>query len=116
MLGFLTSKRIRGYTVFVNHTSDYVYVHLMRYFTLEETLLAKRTWEKLLSQADHTMKHYHEDNGRFSDEGFKDDLNDKDQTITFCGVGAHHQNGIVESKNKILKEGAITLLLHVIHM
>ena len=66
--------------------------------------------------AGHTMKHYHADNGRFADEGFKNDLNDKDQTITFCGVGAHHQNGIVESKNRTLTEGARTLLLHAIRM
>ena len=53
---------------------------------------------------------------RVLNRGFKNDLNDKDQTITFCGVGAHHQNGIVESKNRILTEGARTLLLHVIRI
>ena len=48
---FLTIKGIWGYTVFiVNHASDYVYVHLMRDFTLEETLLAKRAWEKTIIQ------------------------------------------------------------------
>ena len=62
------------------------------------------------------MKHYHADNGRFTNEGFENDLDDKDQTMTFCGVGAHHQNGIVESKNRILTEGARTLLLHAICM
>ena len=56
-------------------------------------------WEKLLSQTGHTMKHYHADNSRFADEGFKGDLNNKDEIINFCEVGAHHQNGIVESKN-----------------
>ena len=37
----LTSKRIWGATTFVDHISDYVYVHLMRDLTLDETLLAK---------------------------------------------------------------------------
>ena len=36
--------------------------------------------------------------------------------MTFCGVGAHHQNDIIESKNKILTTGARTLLLHGIRM
>ena len=34
MSGFLTSKRIWGCTTFVDHVSDYVYVHLMKYLTL----------------------------------------------------------------------------------
>lgn len=58
------------------------------------------------------IKHYHDDNGRFSDNGFIDDINQKDQKITFCGVGSHHQNSIVENKNKILNTGARMLLLH----
>ena len=31
-------------------------------------------------------------------------------------MGAHHQNGIIENKNKILTTGARTLLLHGIRM
>jgi len=59
MAGFLTSNRIWGTTNFCDHTSDFVYVHLMRNFTLEETLLAKRAYEKVLRQAGRTAKHYH---------------------------------------------------------
>ncbi len=32
--------------------------------------------------------------------------------ITFCGVGAHHQNGIAESHLKTLTLTSRTLLLH----
>ena len=88
----------------------------MRDLTLAETLLAKAAWEKVLSQAGRQVKHYHADNGRFADNGFIDAINSKDQKITFCGVGAHHQNGIVENKNKILTQGARTLLLHGMRM
>ena len=116
MAGFLTSDRLWGCTTFVDHVSDYVYVHLMRDLTLAETLLAKAAWEKVLSQAGRQVKHYHADNGRFADNGFIDAINSKDQKITFCGVGAHHQNGIVENKNKILTQGARTLLLHGMRM
>ena len=58
------------------------------------------------------IKHYQDDNGRFSDNGFIDDINQKDQKITFCGVGSHHQNSFFENKNKILNTGARMLLLH----
>ena len=39
---------------------------------------------------------YHADNGRFAESSFRDAVDDSNQTITFCGVGAHHQNAIVE--------------------
>ena len=46
MSGLLISKRIWGYTTFVDHVSDYVYVHLMKQLALDETLLAKEALEK----------------------------------------------------------------------
>ena len=88
----------------------------MRDLSLPETLLAKEALEKLMAQARWMFKHYQADNVRFSDNGFIDDVNQKDQKITFFGIGAHHQNGIVKSKNKILTTGARTLLLHDMRM
>ena len=84
----------------------------MRDLSLTETLLAKSAMEKVMAQAGRTVKNYHADNGRFSDNGFIGAVNGKDQKITFCGVGAHQQNGIIENKNKILTTGGRTLLLH----
>ena len=78
-----------GATTFVDHVSDYVYVHLMRDLTLDETLLAKEAMEKVMAQAGRNIKHYHADNGRFADNGFIDAVNSKVQNITFCGAGAH---------------------------
>ena len=51
MSGFLTSQHLWGCTNFVDHVSDYVYVQIMRDLGLEETLLAKADWTKVLSQA-----------------------------------------------------------------
>jgi hypothetical protein len=116
MAGALTSRRIWGCTNFVDHVSDFVYVHLMQDLTLDETLLSKVAFEKICDRAGRTVKHYQADNGRFADKAFLDDCNSKNQTITFCGVGAHHQNGIVENKNKQLTQGARTLLLHGMRM
>ena len=48
-----------------------------------------------MAQAGQTVKHYHDNNGRFSDNGFIDAVNGKDQKITFCVVDAHNQNGII---------------------
>ncbi|KAL7535272.1 hypothetical protein ACHAWF_005115 [Thalassiosira exigua] len=105
MSGFLTSKQIWGCTTFVDHVSDYVYVHL----TCVSLHLRRHYSQKLLGKSlsgKQAEDHYHADNGRFADNCFVDMCNDKDQTLTFCGVGAHHQNGIFENKNKILTQGA----------
>jgi hypothetical protein len=92
MAGFLTSKRIWGCTTFVDHVSDYIYVHfnvhLMKDFTTNETLLAKLAFEKLCAKADCSVKHYKADNGRFSDNEFLAACNNLDQTIEF-GELAH---------------------------
>ena len=69
-----------------------------------------------MAQAGRNVKHYHADNGRFADNSFIDAINTKYQKITFCGVGAHHQNGIIENKSKMLTLGACTLLLHGMRM
>ena len=115
MSGFLTSRRIWGCTTFCDHVSDFVYVYLMRDFTFEEMLLAVKAFEKTLTQADRLVSHYHADNGIFANNNFLESINKKDQKITFCAVGAHHQNEITENKNKMLTISGQTLLLHVIH-
>ena len=69
-----------------------------------------------MAQARQTVKHYTADNGRFADNGFIEAINQKYQNITLCRVGVHHQNGIVENKNKILTTSTRTFLLHGIIM
>ena len=88
----------------------------MRYLSPAETLLEKAVMEKTMSQACRTILQYHANNGRFANNGFVEAINIKDRNITFCGVGAHHQNGIFENKNKLLTNGARTQLLHSIRM
>ena len=110
--GFLTNQILLGATTFVDHVSNYMYVHLMRDLSLTTTLIEKSAMEKVMAQAGRTVNHYHTDNGRFSDNGFIDAINGKDHKITLCGIGVHHQNVIIENKNKILTTGGCTLLLH----
>ena len=58
------------------------------------------------------LKSYHVDNLRFNDNNFKASCINANQQITYCGVGAHHQNAVAESKVKELSNGARTVLLH----
>ncbi len=74
-----------------------------------ETLLAKLAFKKLCARADYSVKHYQADNGQFSDKEFLAACNKLNQTIEFCGVGAHHQNGIIKNRNKQLTQTARVL-------
>ena len=42
----LNIQRLCGYTTFMEHVSEYVYVHLMRDLSLSETLRAKESLGK----------------------------------------------------------------------
>jgi len=112
MSGSLTRARIWAVNVFVDHMSDLVYVHLMRSTTQEETLAAKTAYERYGATHGVTIKRYHADNGRYAEQPFRDACAQANQELTFCGVGAHHQNGIAENHVKQLTLGARTLLLH----
>jgi hypothetical protein len=104
--GKLTCMQINGATVIVDHYSDHIYPFLMRNLSLKETLLKKKAYECFLSSIGVTAKAYHADNGWFADKGFKDNYAMSNQSITFCGVGGHHQDGIAERKIKELTLGA----------
>jgi hypothetical protein len=93
-----------------------MFMYLMKDLTLSETLLAKHAYERFLALLGVESKAYHADNGQFADEGFRDDCASSNQTITFCGVGSHHQNGIAERKIKNNLVGGQTLLLHAKRM
>ena len=116
MSGFFTSRRIWGCTTFCDHVSDFVYVHPMQDYTVDKTILAVKAFKKVMAQANRTVKHYHTNNGAFAHKGFLGEVNRKAQKITFCAVGVHHQNGIIDNKNKMLTLAARTLLLHGIRM
>ncbi len=112
MAGFLTNLRIWEATIFVDHYSDYVYVALMQDLGLDKTLLAKSAFERHANDGGVSITSYRADNGRFADAGFQKAIKDANQSITFCEVGAHNKNGIVERCIKELTLISRTLLLH----
>jgi Reverse transcriptase (RNA-dependent DNA polymerase) len=58
------------------------------------------------------VKHYHADNGIFAEKEFVHAVERDGQTISYCGVNAHHQNGKAEKKIRDLQDLARTMLLH----
>ncbi len=110
--GTLTTDRIWGATCFSDHYSGFRYSHLMRNFTAEATIEAKQAFEKFSQAHGVDIAHYHADNGRFAEVLFRQEVDMCGQKITYCGVGAHHQNGIVERAIQDATFDARTLLLH----
>ena len=63
--GWLTRKRYRYATVFVDHQGNFDYIHPQMTLSSEESLKAKSTFENIASTHGIKIKHYHADNGRF---------------------------------------------------
>jgi uncharacterized protein with PIN domain len=67
----------------------------MTNMTSQETVEAKQAFEQFTANHGVAIKHYHADNGRFADNAFKQHCKQYNQTISYCGVNAHFQNGMV---------------------
>lgn len=106
-----TTAKYIGATVFVDHATGFTYVHLLKDFTGEENLEAKNAYETKAAEYGVRVRNYHGDNGRFSETLWLSDAAEKNQNVSFCGVGSHHQNGIAEKKIRDLTEYARTLLV-----
>jgi transposase InsO family protein len=110
--GSLTRKRIVGSSVYVDHGSDLSYIYHHTSMSSEEALKGKESFEQFAKTHGVHIKHYHVDNGRFKDNLFMKAIERNNQTISFSGVGAHHQNGIAEKRIGDLQRRATALLLH----
>ena len=110
--GFLTKKRFHFATVFVDQATDLSYVHLQQSSNSVETIQAKEAFESYARERGVLIKHYHADNGRFAEQAFMSHIREQGQTISFCGVNAHHQNGVAEKRIRDLQEATRSLLIH----
>ena len=113
--GRLTTSRYKVATVFVDHYSDIDYVHVQETTSAEDTLEAKARFERFAQERGVVIRHYHADNGIFASNGFRESVRDCGQTISFCGVGAHHQNGIAERRIQDLTDSARASMAHAAH-
>ena len=54
---------------------------------------------------------YRADNHIFNSSAYLDDCNSLQQTMDFCGVRAHHQNGVAERSIQTITSWARTLII-----
>jgi hypothetical protein len=112
MDGRHTRDRISGGCVFIDNDSRYSYTHLQTSIDGVQTLEAKQGFEHHANTNGVAIKSYHADNGIFAEKFFRDQVQADGQRISYCAVGAHHQNGIIERHIGTLTHGARTNLLH----
>ena len=112
MKGNPTLQRYRCATIYIDHYSRLSYVHLQKQLTSEETVQGKVAFEKFCEARGVTVRHYHADNGRFADKGFVNHVSSNRQSISYCGVNAHFQNGMAEKRIRDLQDQTTTMLLH----
>jgi hypothetical protein len=113
--GWLTKKRYQAATIFVDHFSSLSYIFLQKSTNAEETLAAKISFERYAERHGVKVQAYQADNGRFAETTFMKAIKDAGQTITFCGVNAHFQNGVAERRIRSLQDQARTMLIHAQH-
>jgi hypothetical protein len=106
--GYLTRKRYRAATVFVDHWSELSYKHLQNSTNAEVNMEAKVEFERYAAKTNIKVRHYHADNGRWGKILFKNEV----QKQTFCGVNDHFQNGVAERQIRTLQDQARAVLAH----
>ena len=60
----------------------------------------------------HAIIAYCADNGIFAGNAFKTKITNNEQSISYCGVGGHHQNALAEIHIGILCQNVLAMLLH----
>ena len=112
MTGFLTTKRYKYATVYVDQYSRIGYIHLQKTASAEETVEGKQAFEAFAKRNGVRIENYHADNGIFKARMWTDACVKAGQGLTFAGVNAHHQNGVAERRIKEIQEMARTMLIH----
>jgi hypothetical protein len=111
--GSPTTSFFHAGTLLVDHASRLLHFTPHISTGAKEAVSAKHRFELFASSFNRPIKKYHADNGIFATKLFRDSCTKNHQQITFCGVDAHHQNGIAEWYIRTITEQARTMLVHV---
>ena len=84
----------------MDHASDFTFNFTQTSTAAEQTVEGKHKFETLAKSCGISIRHYHADNKIFASQAFKESFIAAQQTQSYCGVNAHHQNGVAERKIK----------------
>ena len=83
-----------------------MYTHLQGGQNLIESIKSKAAYEQIAATFGIRVKNFYTDNRIFAEKRLKSDGSNNDETMSYCGVEAHFQNGIAEASIKQLTEKA----------
>jgi Reverse transcriptase (RNA-dependent DNA polymerase) len=106
--------RYVGGTLFVDHGTAFVYIKHQVSLRSGDTVRSKRAFEQYCSTFGIKVLGYHADNVPFGSKEFRADLTACDQSLTFSGTGAHHQNGVAERAIRTIVNWSRAMLLHMV--
>ena len=109
--GWYTKDRITSTTVFLDENSGNSYFLLRTSTGGYETVPAKVAYEIMCNSFGVLVQGFHADNGIFAEKQFLYEVTNCNHCISYCGVGAYHQNGYVENHIGRITRDARTLLL-----
>ena len=113
MTGFLTMKRYKYATLYMDQYTQYGYVYLQKTASAEETVEGKRLlkqWHGAMASGLKITTPTRGSSKRTS--GPKLACKEEKQGITFAGVNAYHQNCVAERRMRELQELARAMLIH----
>ena len=67
--GKLLRAKYNGATIFIDHHSNFTYLHLMTSLDSEQTIAAKESYEQVVQTYGVSIHGYQADNGQFADKG-----------------------------------------------
>ena len=102
---------LKGGTIFCNSMSTYIHLHHQISLRSTDTLVGKHAFEQLATSFGLSLNKFRGNNQIFNSKACLHAFSQKHRTIDFCGVGAHHQNGVVERAIKTVVSWASTLLI-----
>jgi hypothetical protein len=110
--GTPTTDKFHAGTLFVDHASRFLHFTPHMSTGGQEAIRAKHHFKFLPSHHNRSIRCYHTDNGIVASKEFRASCFQQKQCIKFCGVNAHHQNGIAERHIRTITERARTMLIH----
>ena len=100
----------KSVTMWANHFSCYLHTQCHEQATIQSVLESKESFKLFAKHCNVWIKHIHSDNGVFMMKAFKDPHVACDQQQSFCGVGVHLQNGIIECYVGVITARACTII------
>jgi len=105
-------KKYTGGSIYYDHSSQDIFVQHQISLRDGETLQAKYKYEGYCKLRGIRVKHYHADNSPFGNNAYRSDCTRQQQSLSFSGVGAHHQNAVAERAIRTITNWSRTMILH----